>query len=551
MDILVFSLLTNSIYYCAGRLFISQNNSNFSNQFNIYFQGIIIISFLALILNFFVKLSPQINSIIYVLILSLFIIKFKNKFNLNDFSFLILSSLITFFLIIFSTINRPDAGLYHLPFISILNEHKIILGLSNIHHRFGHTSILQYLSAINNNYLFKDNGISIPIASLVSFFYIYFFSDVWKVIKKKELPNLGNIFSLFIIIYISYKITRYSSFGNDVIPNLTFFYLTSYILKNNFDNINVNKVILISVFIFINKPTLGVVFIIPVIIFFIKENIKFKQSFKLFYSFPLILLYLWLIKNLLVSGCAIFPAKVSCIDNLPWTNNTQIINSNIEGHAWSKGWPDRKNKNIKMIDFNKKFNWIEAWSSKHLKYILKIIIPYVVVTLIITFFIKKYLISHKKKDEDLNKRIFLLITASFLCLLSFFLVFPIYRYGYSFLITFILLIIMLMLKDSSFLNKNSNLFKFVFVISIIVISLKHFQKIYNNYNNDRWPNIYTLNENKKNQFKKLNIGENFSYYQSVFGENLCMYSNSPCTSYPVPKNIKHELMLGYSVLIVN
>ena len=77
-----------------------------------------------------------------------------------------------------------------------------------------------------------------------------------------------------------------------------------------------------------------------------------------------------------------------------------------------------------MIDFNKKFNWIEAWSSKHLKYILKIIIPYVVVTLIITFFIKKYLISHKKKDEDLNKRIFLLISTSFLCLLSFFLVFP-------------------------------------------------------------------------------------------------------------------------------
>ena len=174
MDILLFSLLTNSIYYCVGRLFISQNNSNFSNQFNIYFQGIIIISFIALILNFFVKLSPQINSIIYVLILSLFIIKFKNKFNLNDFFLLILSSLITFFLIIFSTINRPDAGLYHLPFISILNEHKIILGLSNIHHRFEHTSILQYLSAINNNYLFKDNGISIPIASLVSFFYIYF-----------------------------------------------------------------------------------------------------------------------------------------------------------------------------------------------------------------------------------------------------------------------------------------------------------------------------------------------------------------------------------------
>ena len=87
MDILLFSLLTNSIYYCAGRLFISQNNFNYSNQFNIYFQGILIISFIALILNFFVKLSPQINSIVYIVILCLFIIKFKNKFNFNDLSF--------------------------------------------------------------------------------------------------------------------------------------------------------------------------------------------------------------------------------------------------------------------------------------------------------------------------------------------------------------------------------------------------------------------------------------------------------------------------------
>ena len=170
MDILIFSLLTNSIYYCTGRLFISQNASNFNKQFNIYFQGLIIISFIALILNFLTELSQLINSIIYIIILFVFIFKFKNKFNLNDLSFLILSSTITFMLIIFSTVNRPDAGLYHLPFISILNEFKIIIGISNLDFRFGHTSIIQYLSAINNNYLFKDNGISIPLLFLYLFF---------------------------------------------------------------------------------------------------------------------------------------------------------------------------------------------------------------------------------------------------------------------------------------------------------------------------------------------------------------------------------------------
>ena len=164
--------------------------------------------------------------------------------------------------------NRPDAGLYHLPFISILNESKIIFGINNIHFRFGHTSILQYTSAINNNYLFKENGISIPLASIVSFFYIYFLNDIWKIIKKKNEPKISDFFSLFILIYISYKIIRYSSFGNDAVPHLTFFYLISYILKNNLKNIDFNKTFLISVFIFINKTTLGLVLIIPGIIFF-------------------------------------------------------------------------------------------------------------------------------------------------------------------------------------------------------------------------------------------------------------------------------------------
>jgi len=551
MDILIFSLLTNSIYYCTGRLFISQNASNFNKQFNIYFQGLIIISFIALILNFLTELSQLINSIIYIIILFVFIFKFKNKFNLNDLSFLILSSTITFMLIIFSTVNRPDAGLYHLPFISILNEFKIIIGINNLDFRFGHTSIIQYLSAINNNYLFKDNGISIPLASLVSFFYIYFFYDIWRVIKKKDLPNIGNIFSLFVIIYISFKITRYSSFGNDAIPHLTFFYLISYILKHKLNNLDISKLILLSVFIFINKPNLGVVFIIPASIYFIKKKIIFKEIFKLFFSFPLIFLYVWLIKNILISGCLVFPIKASCIGSLPWTNNEQITNSYIAGQAWSKGWPDRKDKNIKMSDFNKDFNWVKTWSDKHLKYILKIIIPYIIVILSIVIFIKKYLYSHEKKDEDLNKRIFLLTILNFICVLSFFLIFPLYRYGYSFLITFIALIFLNLLKNSIFFKKKINLFKFIFLIAITIISIKQFQRVYDRYNNydNRWPNIYTLYENKRNDYKNLRIKDNFSYYQVISGDYLCMYLNPPCAKNPMGKNIVHKKILNYSFLI--
>jgi hypothetical protein len=55
-----------------------------------------------------------------------------------------------------------------------------------------------------------ENGISIPLASIVSFFYLYFFYDIWKIFVKKKIPNLSNFFSLFVLIYIAFKITRYS-----------------------------------------------------------------------------------------------------------------------------------------------------------------------------------------------------------------------------------------------------------------------------------------------------------------------------------------------------
>ena len=64
------------------------------------------------------------------------------KINKNDLlKKLLIISLISFLLVIYSTVNRPDAWLYHLPYSKIINEHKIIIGVANIHERFAHISI--------------------------------------------------------------------------------------------------------------------------------------------------------------------------------------------------------------------------------------------------------------------------------------------------------------------------------------------------------------------------------------------------------------------------
>lgn len=553
MDILIFSILTNFVYYCSGYLVLSRSKFGDNSNFFTFFIGAMAISSVGLLLNFFIPLSQLTNTLVYILIIIIFLLKTKLNFDKKIFLFLIISSLLTFLLIIKSNVNRPDAGLYHLPYISILNENKIFFGLSNIHSRFAHVSIIQYLSAINNNYLFLNNGISIPLASIVSFFYLYFFFDVWTIIKNKEHINISKIFSLFILIYISFKITRYSSFGNDAVAHLSYFYLISCILRNTLKEVNFSKILLISVFIFINKPMLGLVFLIPSTIFLIKNNFKFIKIFNPIFSLPILLLSIWLIKNIIISGCVIFPIKNSCIEKLPWTNIQQIKSSQTEGQAWSKGWPDRDDKKISMQEFSKDFNWVSAWGGKHMKYILNIITPYIVVLLLIIIFINNRTKNHKSsknKDKDLLIRLWLSILTSLIGTFSFFLIFPIYRYGYSYLITLISLLFIITINNNTKSIKNVFIFKFFLILSLIAFMAKQSQKLLVNNENGRWPNIYTL-DTKIGKKQKIQIKDNFYYYYSEEGERLCMYSNSPCTSYIINKNIKHIKKLTYSIFLVN
>ena len=145
IKILLFSFLTNIFFYSYGHLFKIRNNSKNTNYHNTKsILGVIIISFIALTLNYFLPLEKNLNTFIFFAGLLFLLIKKKFNFSKNEFNYLILSSIVTSLLILYSNVNRPDAGLYHLPYTSILNENKLIIGLSNIHFRFGHVSIIQY-----------------------------------------------------------------------------------------------------------------------------------------------------------------------------------------------------------------------------------------------------------------------------------------------------------------------------------------------------------------------------------------------------------------------
>ena len=97
--------------------------------------GIISISLITFVVNFFTKISNLV-SIIILLIPILFSLRefFQNK--KKAIIICIFVGLISSIIMYFDNANRPDAGLYHLPFINIINESKIIIGSANLEFRY-------------------------------------------------------------------------------------------------------------------------------------------------------------------------------------------------------------------------------------------------------------------------------------------------------------------------------------------------------------------------------------------------------------------------------
>ena len=194
---------------------------------------------------------------------------------------LIISSLV-FLLIAKSTVYRPDAYLYHLPFINIINDHKIIFGLSNIHFRFGHISIIQYTSAIFNNFIFLKNKILLPTALIAAGIIVNFSYKLYKYLKNKKF-NFHFYYLFFIIIFIAYKMNRYGEYGNDAPTHFLFFYLVSEIIKNiEYKSSTFSNLLLISIFIIMNKITMAFSIFLP----FLMYKISFKKFFEYKITLP-------------------------------------------------------------------------------------------------------------------------------------------------------------------------------------------------------------------------------------------------------------------------
>lgn len=324
-------MLINFIYFyifitcfvSVGEFFNSLYLKSYFHKKDIYnveniISAIFIFGIFTLILNFFFPLGNNLISIFFILLIiySLFF-SFRKIFKASKENYILifLISIICMYMI-----TGYDGALYHLPHQNFIRDYKIIFGLFNLHERFGTISIYSYISSI---LWIKDE--LLILSFFQGIFYFLLFKTILDYIRNKDLTKNAIAIStlIFIPIWIRYAQPSYSliDFPTGVIFFLSFLKATEIIIFKNFEKDNIKFFLIISALLFSFKSSNLIfifyfLFVIAIILINKKINIK---EFLFFLIFPSLLVFLWILKTYINTGCLLFPVPFVCFE-ASWSN---------------------------------------------------------------------------------------------------------------------------------------------------------------------------------------------------------------------------------------
>lgn len=308
---------------------------------NFYENFIIGISFVIFYLQIHVIFLPinLINSLVIILLLILgFLYSIKKIIKKLDFKFLI--SLTLCFLIIINSNVYPywttlyDYGFYHNTYLNWLNQENIVVGLANLHFRFGYTGSSYLLGAFFNFYPYYGNGY-IFTSSIFFVFLIFLFINKID-LKQNTFLNIFNIFILYVIIkYI--LVETLSDVSPDKIASCLLIFLIYCLIKNSYlKKSNNYQLCFITLSILVTLGPLTWFIVILFLTILIYENyIDLKNKYKfLFYLFCFCTIYALL--NFLKSGNIFYPIIFPIIDTFFTVYSNEAL---YHSQNFPKGYP--------------------------------------------------------------------------------------------------------------------------------------------------------------------------------------------------------------------
>ncbi len=301
------------------------------------------ISNLVFLLNFLFEIEvilPYIFTIFFLLI----IFNYFYKSNLNIFKF----KFLTFFIFpLFLSISSHgiwlgwDTGLYHLQNQAWIRDSNLVLGLSNLNVWLGWSSIYEYLASL---FWLNENYVVTHFLKLViyNFFFCFLIHNIFENRNKYlKFSSLG------ILLFSILDNVGYLGGGNGFPPILTvgkfddalgILFLVNCVLifmrimDQTFLKPELVSLVYFSLFGFQLKQN-GAYVIFPLVIYFYFYMKEIKISFLDILNsikFPILLGVLWILKNVLVTSCLLYPVSFTCFSSLDWYG----IDTNYATEGW-------------------------------------------------------------------------------------------------------------------------------------------------------------------------------------------------------------------------
>jgi len=198
-NIFVTNFIVTITCFSAGKILIDKLKIKENFSISLIF-GVLVLSQISLILNFFTPINSLITYSLIFVSLGYFFLQKKIKIKLLKIA------IISFFSILFyfKGNHAEDFTIYHHINLQAINDYKIILGLTHLKLNLGQSPISFYGDAIFQNLPFIKYKIN--YLSYILFCGVIFF--LYKKIKKKEYFEFAEYFLIILSVYFLIKFSR-------------------------------------------------------------------------------------------------------------------------------------------------------------------------------------------------------------------------------------------------------------------------------------------------------------------------------------------------------
>ncbi len=338
------SLILNFIYFSLFTLFIFQIGNYLSFKFknkilttykslNFLF-GIFFIGSVVVLINFFL---PAGSYLTYLILFIILVLSYKSITPKKYILKIILVNLIVYPICLKMTFAY-DAGLYHLGYMNTLRTEKIIFGLANIQ-GYGFSSFQEYLGSIvfTPNFIFHK----FIIGSFLSFLCL-FLDDL-----RKTKLNFDKIFFYSVLFSIP-LLSRYFMIWTTLTDTATgillviqfYFALKIFFLSNIKQEVNLENIQIFIILTFLCVAFKGSAVLAAILFFIIIglsiKSIELLKQIIIKNLFLFFLIFSWLIKNIIISGCLVFPITISCFDLFDWNAVDTAREMSTSAMAWHR-----------------------------------------------------------------------------------------------------------------------------------------------------------------------------------------------------------------------